>query len=97
MKLITKFDHPDLVGGVVWSDCELDWINERLAKEVECAETGWAQAQRLALELECLLLATGNTPGGAKWWDSGHEALEEYRKEEDVWFPQDYVSGFGKD
>lgn len=23
---VEKTDHPDLVGGVVWADCELDWI-----------------------------------------------------------------------
>lgn len=23
---IEKTDHPDFVGGVVWADCELDWI-----------------------------------------------------------------------
>ena len=29
--MVTKFDHPDFVGGIVWSDCELRWINEKLA------------------------------------------------------------------
>ena len=23
---VEKSDHPDLVGGIVWADCELDWI-----------------------------------------------------------------------
>jgi len=23
---VEKTDHPDLVGGIVWADCELDWI-----------------------------------------------------------------------
>ena len=23
---VEKTDHPDIVGGVVWADCELDWI-----------------------------------------------------------------------
>ena len=23
---VEKTDHPDLVGGVVWADCELEWI-----------------------------------------------------------------------
>lgn len=23
---VEKTDHPDLVGGVVWADCELNWI-----------------------------------------------------------------------
>ena len=39
---ITKFDHPDLAGGIVWSDCELAWINGRitwaiLAEREACA------------------------------------------------------------
>lgn len=39
-----KFDHPDLVGGIVWADCELAWINERitlaiLAEREACAAT----------------------------------------------------------
>lgn len=27
---VVKTDHPDLVGGIVWADCELAWINERI-------------------------------------------------------------------
>ena len=23
---VEKIDHPDVVGGIVWADCELDWI-----------------------------------------------------------------------
>ena len=29
MKSVDKFDHPDFVGGVVWSSCELEWIRNR--------------------------------------------------------------------
>ena len=25
---VEKTDHPDLVGGIVWADCELDWIHD---------------------------------------------------------------------
>ena len=28
---VVATDHPDLVGGIVWSRCELDWINNRLS------------------------------------------------------------------
>ena len=40
---VAKTDHPDLVGGIVWADCELDWINERitlaiLAEREACAD-----------------------------------------------------------
>ena len=41
---VVKTDHPDLVGGIVWADCELHWINERitlavLAEREACAAT----------------------------------------------------------
>lgn len=35
---------------------------------------------RLALELECLLLDTRDTAAVSKWWDSAHEALEQWRQ-----------------
>ena len=35
---------------------------------------------RLALELECLLLETRDTAAVSKWWDSAHEALEQWRQ-----------------
>lgn len=38
------------------------------------------QAHRLALELECLLLSTRDTAAVSKWWDSAHEALEQWRE-----------------
>ena len=28
-------DHPDSIGGIVWSECELRWINEKLAELTE--------------------------------------------------------------
>ncbi len=34
----------------------------------------------LALELECLLLETRDTAAVSKWWDSAHEALEQWRQ-----------------
>lgn len=42
--------------------------------------TAWAQAHRLALELECLLLDTKDNASVSKWWDSGMEALSEYQQ-----------------
>ena len=47
---VVKTDHPDLVGGVVWSDSELAWINERitlaiLAEREACAMECEAEAQ----------------------------------------------------
>ena len=35
---------------------------------------------RLALELECLLLDTRNDAAQSRWWDSAHEALEQWRQ-----------------
>lgn len=37
-------------------------------------------AHRLALELECLLLDTKDTAVVSKWWDSAHDALEQWRE-----------------
>lgn len=37
------------------------------------------QAHRLAMELECLIMACSDTAATAKWWDSAHEALEQWR------------------
>ena len=42
--------------------------------------TAWAQAHRLALELECLLLDTKDNAIVSKWWESGMAALDEYQQ-----------------
>lgn len=55
-----------------------------------------AHAKRLALELECLLLSC-DTAATSKWWESAHQALEDYRAEVDRQYPQDHVSPLGKD
>lgn len=52
------------------------------------AETGWAQARRLALELECLLLSCSDHAAVSKWWDSAHEALEMFRVTHCLFFQQ---------
>jgi hypothetical protein len=44
-------------------------------------------AKRLALELECLLLSCNDTAAVSKWWDSAHEALEQYRADIDRLYP----------
>lgn len=43
-------------------------------------EDYFGYASRLALELECLLLETRDTAAVSKWWDSAHEALEQWRQ-----------------
>ena len=52
-------------------------------------------AHRLALELECLLLDTKDTAAVSKWWDSAHEALEQWREfcREDAKTPNAEVTG----
>lgn len=42
-------------------------------------DTAWAQAHRLALELECLLLDTKDNAIVSKWWGSAFEALCDYQ------------------
>lgn len=53
------------------------------AKRIEELErerdTAWAQAHRLALELECLIMDTKDNAVVSKWWDSAFEAIEEYQ------------------
>lgn len=53
--VVTKEDHPDFIGGIVWSACELRWINERIQAEViaereRCAQYLRDAAERLAPE-----------------------------------------------
>ncbi len=64
----------------------------RLQKEEQIS----AHAKRLALELECLLL-DANHPAVSRWWNSAHEALEQYRADVDRLYPQEHVSPLGKD
>ena len=64
--------------------CEMENEIESLRSEIAALkaenETAWAQAHRLALELECLLLDTKDNATVSKWWDSGMEALNEYQE-----------------
>jgi hypothetical protein len=43
---VEKTDHPDIVGGIVWSDCELRWINEHITLAI------LAEREACALEAE---------------------------------------------
>ena len=53
-------------------------LRQQLADRDVEAGTAWAQAHRLALELECLLMDTKDNAVVSKWWDSAHEAMDEY-------------------
>lgn len=66
--MVTKFDHPDFVGGIVWSDCELRWINEKLAAAQAREAELVAHVERLkrALEMPC-----------DRWSKKQHEIVKE--------------------
>ena len=55
-------------------------LRTQVAELEQQRDTAWAQAHRLALELECLLLDTKDNAVVSKWWDSGMEALSEYQE-----------------
>ena len=57
-----------------------DQLHAELAALKAENEKAWAQAHRLALELECLLLDTKDAAIVSKWWDSGMAALNEYQQ-----------------
>ena len=59
----------------------IEQLTVRVRELEEENETVWAQAHRLALELECLLLDTKDTAIVSKWWDSGMAALDEYQQQ----------------
>lgn len=58
-----------------------DWFEECWHKSnIEAMRDVFPAAHRLALELECLLLSCTDTVATAKWWESAHEALEQWRE-----------------
>jgi len=61
------------------------------------SENFHADAHKLALVLEALLMSTKDDSACAKLWDMAHEALEQHRQLVDETYPQEYVSAFGKD
>lgn len=56
---------------------KLEQERDDLAKSMRDVLTA---AHRLALELECLLLSCKDMAAVSKWWDSAHEALEQWRE-----------------
>ena len=62
-----------------WLD-EIESLRQQLTAAQDDASTAWAQAHRLALELECLIMDTKDNAVVSKWWDSAFEAIEEYSK-----------------
>ena len=64
-------------------DSAITALRAALAEPVAWTDAD-ADAARLALELECLLLDTKDTAALSRWWDSAHEALELHRRRLDV-------------
>lgn len=63
MSKIKPQDHPDYVGGWVWTKLELDWINERIGT----LEAALFQAQEAAKDLEARLTKTEGWLNEAMW------------------------------
>jgi len=63
MSNIKPEDHPDFVGGWVWTKLELDWINKRIGT----LESALFQAQEAAKDLEARLTKTEGWLSEAVW------------------------------
>ena len=48
--LVAPHDHPDFVGGIVWSECELAWINKRISDAEAIISAKNAEIERLERE-----------------------------------------------
>lgn len=57
----------------------IDEAADRIEELERERDTAWAQAHRLALELECLIIDTKDNAVVSKWWDSAFEAIEGYQ------------------
>jgi hypothetical protein len=61
-----------------WEEC--GGTKKRIPQPAESKREDFeADAKRLALELECLLLSCKDQAAVSKWWDSAMEALEQHR------------------
>ena len=70
----------ELAQGIVYFENLMEHAMGVRIKELERErDTAWAQAHRLALELECLIMDTNDNAVVSKWWDSAFEAIEEYQ------------------
>ena len=67
---VDKFDHPD--HGWVWRDCEVEWIDARVAAAV------LAERERCALVCEALSIRTGRNREnvGSLEGDTGYECAD---------------------
>lgn len=58
---------------------QIEQMHQQLAAALADSSTAWAQAHRLALELECLIMDTKDNAVVSKWWDSAFAALCDYQ------------------
>ena len=54
-------------------------------------------AKRLAMDLECMLLASDPGVAVNRWWSEAQTSLANYKTDIDRLYPQDHVSPLGKD
>lgn len=87
LKPVKFSDHPDFVGGIKWSELELQFISDRDAAWAEMLNNleeriGLLESHghKLALELECLLLDTKDLPTVSKWGETGMDAVERWER-----------------
>lgn len=71
----------EFVQPFVCATCGAEKLYDATLKTAQDQADMWeADAKRLALELECLLLSCKDTAAVSKWWDSAHDALELHRQ-----------------
>jgi uncharacterized membrane protein YccC len=72
--------NPVVLDQIVRQQEEIAELRQQLATAKDDANTAWAQAHRLAHNLECLIMDTKDNAVVSKWWNSAFEAMEEYHK-----------------
>jgi len=71
----------EFVQPFVCATCGAEKLYDATLKTVQDQSDVWeANAKRLALNLECLLLSCKDTAAVSKWWDSAHDSLELHRE-----------------
>jgi hypothetical protein len=97
----TAGDQSVSLGGIKWQnrwDVKVTFNTAQQARDfqrdlpliVKNAELA-SHAKRLALELECLLMDTKDMAAVSRWWNSAHEALEQFQADVRRLFPQEDV------
>lgn len=69
---VEKSDHPDLVGGIVWADCELDWIR---AYGTRCYNHGNAKGMEAGKLLFAPKVGAGETAVTREMIGAAHDVM----------------------